>query len=1206
MYQYLARRMKPFFEREIIKGHIQESGSLEKIENALDELPKKAQEYFKAQCYRLAVKSEKFYRWLNLQESEKEEIENWARLEGYAIETIEILNEQNKAMDIGFKLMEKAINDIPSEIELSKTNEVLKYLENRYAKTVEKSIIDDLDDPQKFLRYPKKSEIFIPQAFQVLPYTGGEKLEDKETWSNLPVRDDLSEFLLNYLDHPISVHTPLIILGEPGSGKSLLTSMLAARLIVPASSYTPIRVELRHSNPANSISVQISTQVNKDAEGQRTWEELAKGFFIDRPPLILFDGYDELLQATGKVFEGYLRLIEEFQKDQLLMRVRPVRTIVTSRISLIDKADVPEQATVIRLLDFTPEKQNQWIACWNKENSLYFNQNNVEPFVLPEGNASINKLAEQPLLLMMLAIYDSVNNPLHQAGDVDQSFLYNELLRRFIERELKKYKQYWKKTELKEAINREIERLGVAAIGMFNRRNLFINKEDLEADLKLFNLEETYLEKIGFKPSSVEGQYDLQHAERMFGSFFFQENINEVQEKENGGNYEFIHNTFGEFLTADFTLRKLLERTSEIHALKRNTSLKKILSQRAERIDEQEYSWFACLMYAPLFSRPVIIRLLREWAPQFAQLQKRDMQKVLTDFDTIVANHIKLLLTGDTLSDLIMKKDQFSFVRLPFIGYLAIYTLNLILVRTLLVPDGFAFDEEQYTSSKDGTRAWDRLTYLWRSWFSLEELSKLAAILIAERKDTKIHLKIREPFGSSLSSNGLSRVYDVGQALADNIFAGLSGFLLHDSFSADKIELDMISEMLYSEQLSEPLAIDLFTKQLRHLRRGTKISLAELDTISKDFKVGLSVGHMVDAWSSNLEASASALAEIARLAKKTDDSKFLRIYQSLIVGPVVLNRVDELAEEGINVARETDFSVALEYFKNRFMREKSKTSVKHSVTLLSELIKVSQERSSGDEIIWRYLKDEYLGTGRYIPAFLAVQMIKFAREMGDQAVINYFSQKYLKIVLQRKKYTNSALVMEMLKIARETGNQEAMSQLLEGYGNFVQVERASRQWDVLEMEPAALIIELFRTASEINSQQVPVFLIDYAHFIAESNSRYLSQSLITTIVKFARKTNHQRLIDGLSKNSLPAILQTQELVPVELAIELIKLAQGLPDYPQTDMESFYRKNITVERCHLESLPLDVIMDIRRLARKFSDNELVQRIDARLSPIGGGA
>jgi len=48
--------------------------------------------------------------------------------------------------------------------------------------------------------------------------------------------------------------------------------------------------------------------------------------FQNNPPLIILDGYDELLQASGRVFAGYLKDVENFQRTEAVQK-RPVRVI---------------------------------------------------------------------------------------------------------------------------------------------------------------------------------------------------------------------------------------------------------------------------------------------------------------------------------------------------------------------------------------------------------------------------------------------------------------------------------------------------------------------------------------------------------------------------------------------------------------------------------------------------------------------------------------------------------------------------------------------------------------------------------------------------------------------------------------------------------------------------------------------------------------
>ncbi len=78
------------------------------------------------------------------------------------------------------------------------------------------------------------------------------------------------------------------------------------------------------------------------------------------------------------------------------------------------------------------------------------------------------------------------------------------------------------------------------------------------------------------------------------------------------------------------------------------------------------------------------------------------------------------------------------------------------------------------------------------------------------------------------------------------------------------------------------------------------------------------------------------------------------------------------------------------------------------------------------------------------------------------------------------------------------------------------------------------------------------------------------------------------------------MLQVEKLVSIELAVELLKLAQESTIYDSATMREFYYKNISADRCYLGLLPLDTIVELRRLARTFQDHELLAKIEQRLA------
>jgi len=445
------------------------------------------------------------------------------------------------------------------------------------------------------------------------------RLEDEATWNALPRRGDLGAFLLSYLSSPYSVEAPLLILGHPGSGKSLLTTILSAQLM--SKQFCAIRVPLREVNADADIQTQIEEFIKRiSGVSFDSWIKL-RSLFKNCPPVVILDGYDELLQASGQVFASYIMEAQRFQQHQT-EQGWPVRIIITSRVTLIDKAAVPAGSTIVRLLEFDEYQRECWSAIWNKANAGYFRDAKIEKFALPsekdKGAEKILILAEQPLLLLMLALYDSQGNQLRTSKGLDRTKLYDSLLRRFVVRERGKEKGFndGKVKEREKALTIEMQRLGVAALGMYNRRKVHILSAELDDDLAFFKLEREVAAKSGRA---------LSQADLLLGSFFFvhkskaQHSSGAKDTHEESSAFEFLHNTFGEFLTADFIIRRAVAQVQALRAAEENEALRSMLDKMMGTADGFERDWFASLVYTPLFTRPVILEMIREWAPHFSK-----------------------------------------------------------------------------------------------------------------------------------------------------------------------------------------------------------------------------------------------------------------------------------------------------------------------------------------------------------------------------------------------------------------------------------------------------------------------------------------------------------------------------------------------------------------------------------------------------------
>ena len=650
-----------------------DENKITRFHEPLKKLPKAAYECFEAQYFELSRKYEEFRIWMQIKEAKDHRMETSKFLREYN----SLIIQAEKKIDVGLSRLQNTVLAIPYKFQEIKAQNVVDGLKRRYAARIEEAVIEDKEiseDNKPTLTFPKISEAFVPQSFQTLRYMSKEMhLEKEETWKKLAQKHDLAAFIVSYLSSPFSIESPLLILGHPGSGKSLLTKILSARLMSDA--YTPIRIPLREVNAELGIEALVENQIEKDAQCRiDSWADFASQF-TERPLLIILDGYDELLQASGKVFAGYLDKIQKFQQDQMVHK-HPVRVIVTSRITLIDKATVPVGTTVLRLLEFGEKQRNAWIAIWNKVNSRYFSSSvpAVKPFALrkeKEGGKKdkILELAEQPLLLLMLALYDSEDNSLSTNSQLDRTVLYDSLLRRFVRRERRRYVNdfdHLKSNEQNEEIDNEMKRLGVAAIGMYNRRKLHVLASELSGDIDFFTLG---------RKLEVRTDRPLSEADLLLGSFFFIHKSSSVDGKEehtvSDTAFEFLHNTFGEFLTADFILRFAFQEAEALFSLKNNDSLRAEFQRKIKDPNGLAKEWYACLMHAPLYSRPVIPEMLREWASHLLSKKQRKREDFLECLDEILKCQVKMALDSKAFPD-IMKSDSASqFADIPFLGLIA-------------------------------------------------------------------------------------------------------------------------------------------------------------------------------------------------------------------------------------------------------------------------------------------------------------------------------------------------------------------------------------------------------------------------------------------------------------------------------------------------------------------------------------------------------
>jgi hypothetical protein len=360
-------------------------------------------------------------------------------------------------------------------------------------------------------------------------------------------------------------------------------------------------------------------------------------------------------------------------------------------------------------------------------------------------------------------------------------------------------------------VDTDIERLGVVAVGMFNRRSLSIDSHSLDDDLIYYRLT---------SPTSGAAGRQLTQSELLLGGFFF------VHQSVSGGRpdntervsdsaFEFLHNTFGEFLAADFLLRRIFVETDMICSLRKDPGVQDALGRR---LQEPDPFWFANLMHVPLFSRPVIIEMMREWlAARLDMAAGRSRSDFDSAFSDVVGHQLESVASGYDVPKAMrgMEKDRYG--HLPVLGYMATYSLNLVLLQAILCVDGFRMADPDGGTSEGETGSWEQLTYLWRSWFSLDALSGLSSIVNTRRDSAGIHVAARSVFHGSVADTRLDVVRDVAMSLGDQVMGGLASVVRTELGPADEDDIQDATTMLMAEGIrAEPL---LALAALRAARR---------------------------------------------------------------------------------------------------------------------------------------------------------------------------------------------------------------------------------------------------------------------------------------------------------------------------------------------------------------------------------------------------
>ena len=391
------------------------------------------------------------------------------------------------------------------------------------------------------LAVPEVGDGYVSPSFRWAVMDTEAKPANEGWWQSAPLEHDLDGFLAAYFSSPQSCERPLIVLGHPGSGKSMFTKVCAARLSA-SEAFTAARVPLRQvADAAAPIYQQVSSVLSKVTNGRVLWTELTEA--AGNTTRVLFiDGLDELMQATGATESNYLHNVAEFQRVERITS-GPVSVVVTSRTLVADIAHIPQGCLILKLEDFSREQVRSWLAVWERTNRA----------ALPPAEAVLayGAVARQPLLLLLLVIFSASNGLPRVRGGSTSAKLYDGLLRTFISREIDKSADPSTDRSRDERMAQELWRLGITAFSMFNRGKHFVDEQTLLEDLRV--LDPSHREKVRGNLGRPLGG-----ARRTVGRFFFIQAA-EADEGLEGRSYEFLHSTFSEYLIAYFAMGEIAE-----------------------------------------------------------------------------------------------------------------------------------------------------------------------------------------------------------------------------------------------------------------------------------------------------------------------------------------------------------------------------------------------------------------------------------------------------------------------------------------------------------------------------------------------------------------------------------------------------------------------------------------------------------------------
>jgi hypothetical protein len=600
--------------------------------------------------------------------------------------------------------------------------------------------------------------------------------------------------------------------------------------------------------------------------------------------------------------------------------------------------------------------------------------------------------------------------------------------------------------------------------------------------------------------------------------------------------------------------------------------------------------WFSCLSYSPLYARPVILEMIREWSHHVIHKHKnQNWDDFLSCFDQIFKSQILMVLEARNLPAIRRPDDKSHFGEIALLGQTAIYTLNLIILRTILEGDEYCFDEEFYTQDAtisevnpklvdtelQGTRPWDRLIYLWRSWFTLDNLNGLSAILKARREENKIFLKSYDSFQARSSNNRLETVRNVAFALGDDITFGLSS--LHTSYSdnSDLDRFEAIKKRLESEKID--LSFEFLLRRFRFYligsnRAGMNVDIFVQEGLRKVFKE---------------RQAAHLVVEFFEL-----------LGLSLRCGYLTLNLEYDLFRELFHSYRFMDFS---RYHPLVFLQ---------SIQIAREFGGVRWSKIFVGEFIDNTMNSKEMMRMIELDPDIAIEWLRFAREYGS---IIHWNERFGERLLDRFFHSKDIFQMldlrpeiinELLRLVREYGDTE--------FGKRIQNEfidkllHSKEMMRLIEIRPDVAVECLRLTRDFGDKEWSEKYIADiFHHIFQKKNIRRLYEmrpDIAREWLILVREFYGERWIEKNNLTYFENFFHPKEIMRLldmhpDVVIEWLRLFQELGGTKWNEKviyELLDRLLHTKNMFHIMKMRPDVAFEILTLARVLGDGRWAKK------------